>query len=290
MIFKGLIFNFQTAFFNKNIKFIITLFLAGVVNPIYSQLSDSLTIYYKFTNEAELDIIDNKIATAIEKYEKAFLYKKDPFIRDCYNLGVCYAILKQKQQSFNMLSHVISYGYPLDSVFKKKSLSFLSKNKWRKKMIKAQEHQQFDKKYKSKVDSLLYVDQMFRKINRNKLKETIKVVDSLNVISMLNILNTEGLPSEKKIGFDYQPLNAIFMHNANYSLEINNRFDFSEYLYKGIYNGELDSRIVAHNIEGMSSISYGFFGSGLVRYALCLSEATDGYCKKMEYSKKGLVN
>lgn len=154
-------------------------------------------------------------------------------------------------------------------------------------MIKAQEHQQFDKKYKSKVDSLLYVDQMFRKINRNKLKETIKVVDSLNVISMLNILNTEGLPSEKKIGFDYQPLNAIFMHNANYSLEINNRFDFSEYLYKGIYNGELDSRIVAHNIEGMSSISYGFFGSGLVRYALCLSEATDGYCKKMEYSKKG---
>lgn len=247
--------------FNVKMKYyIIFLFISTFVN---AQLKLNVKNYYKHINEAENLIIQNDINQAIKYYNEAFKFK-DPFCKDLYNQAVCFAILNKKRKCLKNIKILLKYGYPIDSIFSNEKLKNIVKNnKFKEKPI-------YDFSYRKTMDSLLDKDQFFRRLDRITYKDSIKKIDSINVLKILELINKKGFPSERNIGvysnFDYQPISIIIVHNSI------SGYNFSKIVLDAINNGDLDNRVGAdlHNLSVANGGDlYGTFSSGLVKYAFC---------------------
>lgn len=242
-------------------------FLFGLFSiPSFSQLSDSLRTYYSLTNKAELNIVENNLVQAINNYEKAFAFKKNPFEPDIYNYAVCNALLGKKKACYDKINYLVSLGYPLDSIVKKSHFTFLKSKRFFKKLVLSSEHPKYDKKYRHFMDSILNVDQMFRKINNKKeFDEIICVIDTMNAQALKKHFEEYGLPTEEKLGLRNFPIEVIFMHHRYSSPCF--IYSFVPFLMKGIYSGELDSRRYTFSVDEINGY-YSYTNIGLVGFAL----------------------
>jgi hypothetical protein len=240
--------------------FFIFLLISSFVN---AQLKLSVKNYYKSVNDAENFIIQNDFKTAIKHYNKAFDFK-EPFCKDTYNQAVCYAILNKSRKCLKNINILLKYGYPIDSILSNEKLKNIAQhNKFKEKPI-------YDFSFRKTMDSLLEKDQFFRRLDRITYKDSIRKIDSTNVLKLLKLIDKKGFPSERNIGvysnFDYQPISIIIVHNSIIG------FNFSKIVLDAINNGDLDNRIGAdlHNLSVANGGDlYGTFTSGLVKYAFC---------------------
>ena len=178
----------------------------------YAQLQSNIRSYYAYVNNAESLVLKSDFKKAIISYDEAFRYKKDVFLKDIYNQAVCYAILNKKHKCIKNLKTLLNYGYPLDSL--------LSNEKFKKTIANYNFNERilYDSTYKKIMDSLFTRDQFYRKIDRLKYKDSIRITDSTNVIKLLELIKQKGFPTERKTGvyqeFDYSPLSLIIVHNS----------------------------------------------------------------------------
>jgi hypothetical protein len=234
----------------------------------YAQLESNIGKYYEHVNNAENFILKNDFNKAILSYNDAYRYKKEVFLIDIYNQAICYAILNKKNKCKKNLKILLSYGYPLDSLltnekFKKVIYNF----KFNEKLL-------YDISYKKTIDSLFNRDQFFRlkaPINyRKKYSDSVKKIDSLNVVKLLQLIQKKGFPTERKTGvypgFDYSSFSFIVVHNHIIG------FNFSNIVLNAINIGELDNRIGAelHNLSVANGGDlYGSMSGGLIQFAHC---------------------
>lgn len=247
-------------------------------------LPTNIKKYYIDVNQAEMSIVNNNINEAINYYETAFKQIENPFCRDRYNLAVCYAKNKNKTKTFLELQKIVSLGYPLDSI---------KNNKFFKKYAKKLKREQikFDKNYRDIIDSLLYIDQKFRKIDSKLYKDTIKAIDIKNVETLKKLFKDKGFPSESRIGvyaaFNWSALDIIFKHNY-YHNEYPYRFNFSSYLEQAIKTADIDARIAITHIAGLNGNDpFGSLFNAIIQHGYAIDEERKVYS---ELSKEALIN
>jgi len=230
----------------------------------YAQLQSNIRSYYAYVNNAESLVLRSDFKNAVMTYNKAFKYKKDAFLKDIYNQAVCYAILNKKSKCIKNLKILLNYGYPIDSLLLNGKLKKVATNyNFNEKIL-------YDISYKKIMDSLFKRDQFFRKIDRLKYKDSIRITDSTNVIKLLELIKQKGFPTERKTGvyqeFDYSPLSLIIVHNHI------NGYNFSNIIMNAINSGELDNRIGAELLNlslANGKDLYGSMSGGLIKFALC---------------------
>lgn len=267
-----------------NNKIVLVLFLYFNAYSLFGQTSNSLMKYYEFVNQAELDIVNNKIPLAYSKYKEAFKIKEIPFELDHYNFAICCAILKKNHESFKHVKFLVEYGYSIDSLFKNDELKYLKKNKWKKKIYSISK--KYDHKLKIKLDSLLNLDQKFRIIDKIKYKDTIFKIDSLNANTIIKNKNLFSCFSESKIGLDLTPLRIIIMHNfqnLTFGRDLNSLHDL---LKACVYSGEIDVRKAAYYLQGYNLENFGASFRGITRYGFIYYE--EGIEKLSKLSDPGI--
>ena len=192
----------------KNICFVLLLCCSGIVH------GTSLADYFDLVNEAELLICNDKITEALQHYDKAFALKRDAFGRDVYNAWVC-AYLADDEKRFRTYSvHLLKKGaYPTQTMY-----MILNPVKGGPGVEKYQSiWQQLKRAVKSDVDTVFSkrLDELLEASLKVRLhfiaacgdnypacaRDSLNQFDSLNILKLQSLFETEGFAAESKAGF-----------------------------------------------------------------------------------------
>ncbi len=240
-----------------------------VSTNLHSQKVVSYSDYQNHINQAELKAVDADFEGALDQYKISFGYK-DAFAKDYYNAAVCASRLSNSKQASFYLQKVLEKGY--DASFLRADTIFSEifggsdSSRVNKKPVKP-----FDTRLKHLLDSLLNADQEFRKKNpqsyhKGEWNDTIRSIDSTNVIKLREVINLNSFPSEAAIAVQPSSLidfnwYALLIHQQKGSP---NRFsDFSFPVLSAMARGD----ILPHRGAFLFRRLYGkdsLFGSGAV--------------------------
>ena len=216
----------------KNIVLLIVLFLLCV--NVSGQ--DRVTLYYKYINKAELAICDFKYEKASNYYEKAFktglCFKND--LRNAFIVDYKYT---EKEDN------ILAYTYRLaQRGFSTPAIDTVKYSKLYAQIKQVQDTTQiiYDPAILKQLDTLLMVDQSYRKNGFAYKKENRHVTDSLDLINYnkwLSFYEIEDEAVKQTLGiyFDRTPV-PLLRHNIVFG-----RFP-ANILWSQVQNGYLDVR------------------------------------------------
>jgi len=184
-----------------NIIILFTTLLVGV-SAIGQQKE-----YQSFVIDAELSIVDGDCKKALRLYENAFNVATDEFwSKDLYNASICAAKLGQDSLSVYYLSQLVSKGIRLKNVLHKthrplKKSTYYRALKEKEKESCLEASKSYNYKLRFSLDSLLDTDQGIRSRKYGYPdSDTIRHVDSLNILKLAEIISEYGFPNEHVIG------------------------------------------------------------------------------------------
>lgn len=186
----------------KRISYLIMTFSLLFIYDTIGQIND-FKKYQSDINKAEINIVRNKKPLALNNYYKVLLHSDGNFSKDIYNALILSKELNKVDTFFIFLDLLKYKNYSndyLDSLTEFKQ--FHKHPKW-KKFIKTNNQKIYiDTALKAQINSLHSLDQFFRvKEGSYELySDTINKIDSLNIITLLNVINKQGLPGEMEIG------------------------------------------------------------------------------------------
>jgi hypothetical protein len=225
------------------------------------------TVYYQFTNKAETEICKNNYKEALKLYSQSFNFLEGPFTHDVYNAFVCSWLLGKPNHDY--------YKILRERGVSKKFL--IEVKKINVKTIDSLERltvivPKINKGYRDTLNVMVNRDQSFRKYDDRytTYADTIKKIDNKNAIALVNLINSNGFPSEKIIGNDSNDLaHPIFFilifHNAHGAKF--QSVNFSSMIDKAIKDGKIDNRLGAQLIDYSDGTDqYGTANAGLCYY------------------------
>ena len=254
----------------------IFIFFVSLITHLHAQLSPELTEYYRQVNHAELSLIDSNYNAAIHFYEEAFDHKKNPFIEDRYNFAVCYAIDQKYDSCYKQLQFVVDKGTSIKIIQINPGLALFFSTKYGTNLIEyeIQHKKTYNAIYRSAIDSLTIMDQLFRKKegSYSVYGDTIRAIDSMNVIAFNKLVEIYGFPSEELIGVDsslsgHPQYQSIIIHQQY--VRVGRFFNYSEMITNALQQGNIDAHAAAELIDkSAGSDQFGIFDAGLVKIVL----------------------
>lgn len=203
--------------------------------------NEKLQNYYHNINLAEKHIVLNKLDSALINYKKAFKIYQQPNAKDVYNsMQVAINLNKKKfaNQQFEQL-RCLQYQFP--DGFLEKNKNFIDpKNK--------KCNQKINVKLKKSLDSLVVIDQKYRKLSGGDYKKYQKEItngDSIASTKLLKLIKEYGFPNEYDIGL--KSAGSDFMHQFYFivwhQLKSNTispqRVNFADILVKALNDGKI---------------------------------------------------
>lgn len=217
-------------------------------NYYYTFSQNNYLSYHKLIYLAEGKILDEKYSDALNIYDSTFAIYEKKFSKDIYNAAICAAILDDKIKSKKYIYELSNYGIRYihiirRSIFRKaiKKSFFSFYLDYRKNRKKEMNILSFYK-HKHFLDSLVFLDQQFRikKGSYSIFSDTIKKIDSLNIILLKNYLLKNEYPNEKqyKIQYPNELYNpwAILRHYYTFKIKDDT---LSNILYSNVITGNL---------------------------------------------------
>ncbi len=179
---------------------------------------EEVRAYNKFTNKAELSIVDSNYTKALKYYNKAFEKIEHPFARDYYNALLCATFTGNNDLAFDYLEKLIYKGIEIEYFTDNEYLESLHKDsRWQvfidtypARMEKIQES--FNLELRQELIGMIERDQQ---ANRRIIIDTINnytAFDSTifaNVKHFLEIVEIHGFPTEEMIGLN-KPYKSTF--------------------------------------------------------------------------------
>lgn len=208
--------------------------------------------YYNYINQAEINIIKDKLSKANNFYELAFKTFKFPQAKDLYNSLIVSLKLKKNKEAFNKFHKLECLNYTFKENFITKNFGNL------KKIEKKDCNNIIDIDYKKKLDSLFEIDQYYRNIsNRNykKFQKEITKNDSIASKGLYELIQKKGFPNEYNIGLGtsnslmYHKFYYIIWHQLATNLYSSQKVNFSDEISKALNNGKIRPDIAAQLIE-----------------------------------------
>lgn len=248
-----------------------------IVCKMQGKIPTSLKTYYHCVNQAELALMDSNYSSAINFYKKAFAHKKSPFIKDRFNLALCYAIQNKFRKCYDQLIPIIDKGGSVHQIMKRPEFSDFFNSLFGSKLIiyQSSHKRTYNLQYRATLDSLIAIDQKFRKMKGGYeiYSDTIRKIDSLNVITLNQLIAQYGFPSEDLVGVDTSLLlirpiySVLIIHQQSGSP---NRFwNYSDLISQALNTGDIEVHAAAEYIWKCSGKDkMGVMDAGLVQLIL----------------------
>ena len=197
------------------VSFFLLFFL---ITKLDSQIKD-LENYQKKINQAELAYINGKKTESLALYYDLLLNTKGNFCKDLFNGLMVSAELNKTDKFFDFLKLILVKGIPNEIFnttpeFKK----FKADSRWQVFLLQNSKYKCPDPSLRSKIDSLAIKDQFFR-VKEGSYKvygDTIKKIDSLNMLFLYSLITSNTFPSEDEIGLNnklgVQGFDIVFHH------------------------------------------------------------------------------
>lgn len=226
-------------------KIILIFFLAlfGIAKTQNFELKDkNLIKYYDLINKAEDKIINNDLKEANNLYKEAFKEFKYPHAKDLQNSMKVALKIKDLETAYANYQTLKCLGKEFSKDFLIENFKNPEKYK-----IKSCENA-IDLKYKKTLDSLVEIDQYYRKLsngNYQAYKKELTKGDSIASTSLLKLIQKKGFPNEYNIGLGsaddmfFQKFCYIIWHqlaNNNYSSQ---KVNFSKEIEKALNEGKI---------------------------------------------------
>lgn len=228
----------------------------------HADMPQKLKNYFCTINKAELLIIDSNYREAISRYEEAGMQLGHLYIKDRYNYAVACAIEQQYAKCDEQIKYILSKGGKISTFQNNNAFNSFFKTKQGKQLIKCSSwiKQTYNETYQKKLDSLVSIDQKFRILpgGYTLYSDTIRLLDSLNVIEFNRLITIYGFPTEELIGVDSVRFNRpiydlLIIHNrkgAKYR-----SFDFTQLMKTALDSGWLELHTAADYVEMSNGIS-----------------------------------
>ena len=227
-------------------KLFISLACFLVSISMYSQsgqlTNKKLIQYFNDINKAEYKIIENNFTEAEKLYKKAFGENKEPHAKDLYNSLKVNLKLKNYDEAFQRYQSLKCLEYQFEPQFYDENFSFYKPEG----QIKCSN--KIDLAYKNELDSLLTIDQYYRKLSGGdyaKYKKQITESDSLTSTRLLKLIRKKGFPNEYNIGLAsnessfFHKFYLIIWHQLATNLYSPQRVNFSNEIIKALNKGKI---------------------------------------------------
>ncbi|CAN5594844.1 hypothetical protein BH11BAC2_BH11BAC2_25040 [soil metagenome] len=243
----------------RKILFICLVLISGFAR---ADMPEKLKNYFCIINKAELWVIDSNYAQAIVEYENAEMQLGSLYIKDRYNYAVTCALQNQYKKCTEQIKYIIGKGGKINAFQKNKAFNGYFQSKEGKQLCDCVStiNPTYNLDYRRKLDSLVYLDQLFRVMpgGYTLYGDTIRSIDSLNVITFNNLILKYGFPTEDLIGVDTVKFNRpiydiLILHNrtgAKYRT-----FDFTRLMKTALDSGWLELHTAADYVEMSNGIS-----------------------------------
>ncbi len=186
-------------------------------------LNDSVSKYYKYVYKAEDYIMKGKFDKAASKYQKAFAYIEFPFYRDL-NYAINCELLSNVNEE-NIRSYVwfiINKTGDKEAFYNDTSINKLSFWPKLEFMIDTMTPG-VDTALLRCFDEILNQDQEYRMscsqrfiMNNEKIfRDSLVIIDSLNINKTLGLIGQIGNLSEEQIGLKWEAISTLLIHSKN---------------------------------------------------------------------------
>ncbi len=181
----------------------ISIFLLSITTICFGQ---DYIEYHKLINKAEIKIVESDFENSLNHYQKAFEMVDKPFAKDLYNASLCSEKLNNDSITYLLVKQQVQKGIPLKFFKSKYYMHFKKSNFWE--TLKREEKtlirlakQNVNQDYLNKLKELEKLDQKIRKRKYGyPMSDTIRKVDSINMLKLVSLIDKFGYPSENVIG------------------------------------------------------------------------------------------
>ena len=233
------------------------LILSSIFSGLRVRESRDYFEYHSLIAEAEWLIVEDDIDGALAKYEDIFARYDFVFLRD-YKVAAQLAVfLNQKKKAFELIKRGLSAGWELKEIKRNQFLKPLLKDPdWRP--IEQSYDQLYDR-YEMRIDADLreQVRQMFKRDQKKAMGALFRIGNGsqekygsekfaphseMQILELLDILDTKGYPGEKLIDNNFWMSTIISHHNSISKNYVRNDTLFDHIkprLLKAIEDGEM---------------------------------------------------
>lgn len=217
-------------------KIIILWFLCNLTIVSHSQ---NVKKYWQEINKAELLVCGNNYKKASKHYKKAFKAHSSPFNRDYENALLCNCMIKNKKMVTHYFSLLRNRDVNIDGQVESKCRKVIGVSYWSN-LYDLPIIYSIDTTYKRELKEVLKKDQAIRKysIRKNPTNhydynsDTIRYVDSLNLLKLKQLISEKGFPSEERVGYNFE-LYLSVLHNQQWK-----RNDLDSIIYQNVLLGK----------------------------------------------------
>jgi len=227
--------------------------------------------YNYMVNSAEISLIDGDYNLAAQQYKQAFDLEVYAFAVDKYNAALCLTYLEKYSESFYLLKDILQKGYSIKNLKMEPVFDDFFQSDWGTRLTDYSGNIvfTFNQDLRKTLDSLLYMDQLFRK-NRefgnpyDFFEDTINRIDDSNRKMIESIIYEYGFPGEELIGLSdssltVQPYNLVLRHLQQIST--GRRRGEVENISPIILAAYQSGRIPAHEASHLLEVAHKDFGS-----------------------------
>lgn len=219
---------------------------------------DYIKAYHPLVNEAELQIVEQDFASALQLYNQAFAAVPEPFAIDYYNAAVSAMLAEDQKQAFSYLEKLALKGVSLEYVEKQEVFTPLQETKEWSKFLKnysknrARFNRRADLDLRADLDELYAKDQFFRQA-KGGLRvngDTIRKIEASNVEFLLGVIEKHGYPGEALIGvadtLEQLPRFSIVIQRQT---KATNGYNFEPVLKEAVQFGRIRPQAAAYLLE-----------------------------------------
>ncbi|MBI5540879.1 MAG: hypothetical protein HY951_12520 [Bacteroidia bacterium] len=197
----------------KNIKNLILFLICSVSVNTFAQ---DYKQYSVLSSKVEYFLSENNTDSAIIIYNQIFSTFGKLFPFDNLDAAKAFASKKDTVMTLRIISDMIKYDFKLDEILEDKTndsiFEFAKKSKlWENlKSVKSE----IDFPTFAKINAWIEVDQFIRNRNEDACKyKYMAEIDSINTINVMELINEQGYPGFKTLGYN-QDIIILIMHST----------------------------------------------------------------------------
>lgn len=238
-----------------DIRIAVIIFFICISTRTFGQIED-FRHYQETINKAELNIVNNNKLQALNTYYSLLTTNDGNFAKDIYNSLILAKELNRLDTLFKLLDLVKVKNFENDYLNGLPEFSDLHNSiKWQQFIKTNNQVIYVDTALRSKINALEVRDQLFRKKEGSYeiYGDTIKKIDSINMVYLQSLISNGGLPEEKEIGakdfFGNQGYDIVLHHHAQNRSKNKKLLNLTPILVNQVLGGRIEPNKCANWLE-----------------------------------------
>lgn len=248
--------------------------------------------YQEQINKAELNVVRGNKEKALMQYVATLLSSDGNFAKDVHNALVLASELSETDTFFKLLALLQPKGFSNEYINSVQYFKQLHKDdRWQEFLNLNKDQTNIDFKLRTTMDSIANRDQLFRNKSGSYqvYGDTIKVIDSLNMDYLFELVSSDKLPGESKIGvqnfYGKQRYDIVFWHYTQSTSIDNNKHKITPIIVNAVLEGKILANKACYWMESQGG-PFNAGVSGIVNFEID-GVISNYYCE--DYDRRELI-